>query len=186
MGREAVRYRCQPRVRHRSFGAGGGWRCGRNSMVEFQPSKLAMRVRFPSPAPVICFFSIYCSPGRRCRPPVGRMVLPEISILFKTDFRTQLCQSGRLAGNLVFYPNRRSLRADNESSIPPPTAPSLADGPLEAIMGPRRLECRHDLRKRVGADSELMIRLECRPSRRGGSAPLPGRKLTRWPGAPGL
>src|SRR6266567_3738521 len=25
--------------------------CGRSSMAEFQPSKLAMRVRFPSPAP---------------------------------------------------------------------------------------------------------------------------------------
>ena len=25
--------------------------CGRSSMVELQPSKLAMRVRFPSPAP---------------------------------------------------------------------------------------------------------------------------------------
>jgi hypothetical protein len=32
--------------------------CGRSSMVEPQPSKLAMRVRFPSPAPRV-------SPGRR-------------------------------------------------------------------------------------------------------------------------
>ena len=29
------------------------WRCGCSSMVEFQPSKLAVRVRFPSPAPLI-------------------------------------------------------------------------------------------------------------------------------------
>ena len=31
--------------------AGFGGCCGRSSMVEPQPSKLAMRVRFPSPAP---------------------------------------------------------------------------------------------------------------------------------------
>ena len=47
-GRETVRYRCQPRRSVSAVSCGG---CGRSSMVELQPSKLVMRVRFPSPAP---------------------------------------------------------------------------------------------------------------------------------------
>jgi hypothetical protein len=34
--------------------------CGRSSMAELQPSKLVMRVRFPSPAPVHWLFSTTC------------------------------------------------------------------------------------------------------------------------------
>ncbi len=41
---------------------------GRSSMVELQPSKLVMRVRFPSPAPVYLLFSIWCSRRSRSRP----------------------------------------------------------------------------------------------------------------------
>jgi hypothetical protein len=46
-GRETVRYRCQPQRSVSAESCGG---CGRSSMVELQPSKLVMRVRFPSPA----------------------------------------------------------------------------------------------------------------------------------------
>ena len=39
----------------------GGGRRGRSSMVELQPSKLVMRVRFPSPAQAHWLFSVFCS-----------------------------------------------------------------------------------------------------------------------------
>ena len=46
--------------------------CGRSSMVELQPSKLVMRVRFPSPAPARWLFSIYCSSSCYLMRPTGR------------------------------------------------------------------------------------------------------------------
>ena len=36
-----------------------GFYCGCSSMVEHQPSKLIVRVRFPSPAPNFIFTAIY-------------------------------------------------------------------------------------------------------------------------------
>src|SRR5690349_14264037 len=76
-----------------------------------------MQVRFPSPlhGAGLFRFNVHLA-ANACRPPC-RMVLPEAFILLKTDFRTQLCQPGRLAGNPVFHPNRRSLQAGNASSI---------------------------------------------------------------------
>jgi hypothetical protein len=57
--------RCRPCRAVSAVSCGG---CGRSSMVELQPSKLVMRVRFPSPAPVCSPFPILRSigPGLGC------------------------------------------------------------------------------------------------------------------------
>ena len=60
-----------PGVRAREGATDDGRLCGRSSMVEPQPSKLVMRVRFPSPAlPVQWHFTNTYSPAKsRLKPP---------------------------------------------------------------------------------------------------------------------
>ena len=63
---------------------------GCSSMVELQPSKLAMRVRFPSPAPVCCIFSIYCLFSCHLVRPTVSVCIPFEFVLLKDNFRTEL------------------------------------------------------------------------------------------------
>ena len=141
-------------------------RCGRSSMVELQPSKLVMRVRFPSPAPrktqLHRLFSIYCST-------LGCLLIDMASILvfslFKRELRTWLWLRGGPVGALFFYPK-----------CGPPLSWSCefdSGRPLRGPRNPRRLTrprtaataCWHVQHGRPGARS---------PRRRKGTPP-------RWP-----
>jgi hypothetical protein len=55
-----------------------------------KPSKLAMRVRFPSPALVCCIFSIYCLFSRHLMRPTVSACIQFGFILLKRNFRTEL------------------------------------------------------------------------------------------------
>jgi hypothetical protein len=189
--RETVRYRCRSCVRR-------GCR-GRSSMVELQPSKLVMRVRFPSPAPAHQQFRF----AVHMIPVSGR--LPAGKTAYSGVFPARLRPSNRImvtrgagwtthcstqnggshkAGHENLNPGPASPRCPKTRSRGlPPDGPGIQTGGLLAAGAANRQRpgCSHSPRMRHGAGQRSRTAAGRRSSWRHGSARQPERSLASVP-----